>query len=393
MKKTLKKVDVKNKIVLLRCDYNVPIRNGIIQDLNRVKASLKTLQYLQEQGAKIIIFAHLGRIKTKEDCEKNSLKVVSEALAKLVNKDVVFSPTTRGEELESKIKNLQNGDILMVENTRHEDLNGNKESKNDSELGKYWASLGDVFVNDSFGTVHRDHASNNGIAQNIAVSCVGFLVEKELKMLSRAVNNPARPFVAIVGGAKVSDKIGVIENMLTKADKIIIGGGMAYTFLKAQGRSVGKSLLEADQVDLAKKYLASNGDQIFLPLDNSCSQEFANHKPEVFEQIPDDYMGLDIGPKTIALFKEVLQGAKTVVWNGPMGVFELPNFAHGTNQLCEIISQLKDCYTIIGGGDSASAAFQLGYGNKFSHISTGGGASLTYMEGKPLVGLKDTQDE
>ena len=393
MKKTLKNTNVENKVVLLRCDYNVPIKDGVIQDLNRINASLETINYLLDKKAKVIVFSHLGRIKTKEDCQKNSLAIVAKALSKLLNKEVVFAPKTRGKELEDKIQHLNYGEVLLVENTRHEDVDGKKESKNDPELGKYWASLGEVFVNDSFGMVHRNHASNNGIAANIKTSCVGFLVEKELVMLGKGVDNPKRPFVAIVGGAKVSDKIGVIENMLKKADRIIIGGGMAYTFLKAKGLEVGKSLLEEEQIGLAKKYLDNNAEQIFLPIDHSCSKEFANNEPEIFDHIPHDYMSLDIGPKTIEVFKEVLKDAKTVVWNGPMGVFELKNFAKGTNAICEIISNLKDCYTIIGGGDSASAAFQLGYGDKFSHISTGGGASLTYMEGKELIGLKAIQDE
>lgn len=393
MKKNLQQVDVKNKKVLIRCDYNVPIKNQVIQDNNRIIQSLKTIKYLIENNAKIIIFSHLGRIKSQEDCLKNSLQPIALELEKLLGQKVIFSSQTRGEELENKINNLQNGEILLVENTRFEDLSGQKESKNDSQLGSYWASLGDIFVNDAFGMTHRAHASNDGIASHIKDSCVGFLIEKELKMLSKALINPKKPIIAIIGGAKISDKIGVIKNMLTKADKIIIGGGMAYTFLKAKNLPIGKSLLEEEKIDLAKNYLLNNQEKIILPIDHSCNKKFNNDQPQIFDAIPDDYMGLDIGPKSIALFQKHLQNAKTIIWNGPMGVFELSNYAKGTNEICKLLASLDDTYTIIGGGDSAAAAISLGYKDDFSHISTGGGASLVYMEGKELVGIKAIDEQ
>ena len=287
----------------------------------------------------------------------------------------------------------------MLENNRFEDVDGKKESKNDPELGKYWASLGDVFVNDAFGTAHRAHASNVGISSNIAVSVAGFLMSKEIEFIGGAVDSPARPFVAILGGAKVSDKIGVIENLLDKADKVIIGGGMMFTFLKAQGKNVGSSLLEADKVELAKSLLdkaAAKGVELLLPVDTIVAQEFKNDtafKTVSVDAVEDGWMGLDIGEASIKLFSDKLEGAKTVVWNGPMGVFEMPNFAKGTIGVCEAIANLKDAKTIIGGGDSAAAAIQLGYADKFSHISTGGGASLEYLEGKELPGVVAISDK
>lgn len=298
---------------------------------------------------------------------------------------VEFCPVTRGKELEDMVEALEPGNILLVQNTRYE----KGESKNDPELGKYWASLGDVFVEDAFGSVHRAHASTVGIPENIAENGLGFLVEKEVDMLGKAVDDPVRPFVAILGGAKVSDKIAVIENMLDKADKVIVGGGMAYTFEKALGHEVGNSLLEEDKIELAKSILEKGKDKLVLPVDTVAADKFANDANTMIveENIPDGWMGLDIGPKSIELFKDTLQGAKTVVWNGPMGVFEMPNFAKGTLAVCEAISELPGATTVIGGGDSAAAAIQLGFEDKFSHISTGGGASLEYMEGKTLPGI------
>ena len=281
----------------------------------------------------------------------------------------------------------------MFENTRFEDLDGKKESKNDADLGKYWASLGDIFVNDAFGTAHRAHASNVGIAQNIGAgnSAVGFLVEKELKFIGEAVDSPKRPLVAILGGAKVSDKIGVIENLLVKADKILIGGAMMFTFLKAQGKATGTSLVEDDKLDLAKELLAKANGKLILPVDTVVAEEFKNdaeHSTVDVDNIPANKMGLDIGEKTVKLFEGYIKEAKTVVWNGPMGVFEMPNFAKGTIGVCEAIANLKDAVTIIGGGDSAAAAISLGYADKFTHISTGGGASLEFLEGKVLPGVE-----
>lgn len=322
------------------------------------------------------------------------MKPVSERLSELLGKEVKFVAETRGEELEKAVDSLADGEVLMFENTRFEDVDGKKESKNDPELGKYWASLGDVFVNDAFGTAHRAHASNVGIASNVE-SAAGFLVEKEINFIGGAVDEPKRPFVAILGGAKVSDKIGVIENLIAKADKVLIGGGMTYTFYKALGNDIGTSLLEDDKVSLAKELIEKAGDKLVLPVDSVVAPEFSNDAPTevVGENIPEGQMGLDIGPKTIELFEKELKGAKTVVWNGPMGVFEMENFAKGTASVCEILAKLDDATTIIGGGDSATAAQQLGFEDDFSHISTGGGASLEYLEGKELPGIAAISDK
>lgn len=388
-KKIVTDLDVAGKKVLVRADFNVPMKDGEITNDDRIVQALPTIKHLIEEGAKVILFSHLGRVKVEEDKAGKSLQPVADRLAKLLAKDVQFVPETRGEKLENAIDALENGQVLMFENTRFEDIDGSKESKNDPELGKYWASLGDLFVNDAFGTAHRAHASNVGIASNIE-SAAGFLMEKEIKFIGDSVDQPVRPFVAILGGAKVSDKIGVIENLLEKADKVIIGGGMAFTFFKAQGKEIGSSLLEADKVDLAKDLLARADGKIILPIDSVVNTEFANEgdvKVVSVDEHPEGYMGLDIGPETIKLYEEELKGAKTVVWNGPMGVFEMENFAKGTIGVCEAIANLSDATTIIGGGDSAAAAMQLGFAEKFSHISTGGGASLEYLEGKELPGL------
>ena len=393
-KKSVKDLDLKGKKVLVRADFNVPMKDGEITNDNRIQAALPTLEYILNEGGKVIVFSHLGRIKTEEDKAKNSLKPVSKRLSELLGKEVTFVPETRGEELEKAVEELKDGEILMFENTRFEDLDGKKESGNDPELGKYWASLGDLFVNDAFGTAHRAHASNVGIASNVE-SAAGFLVQKEIDFIGGAVDNPERPFVAILGGAKVSDKIGVIENLLEKADKVLIGGGMAYTFFKSQGKEIGTSLLEEDKVDLAGSLLEKAGDKLVLPVDTVVASEFDNDSPsEVVEgDIPADKMGLDIGPKTIELFKEALKDAKTVVWNGPMGVFEMPNFAKGTEELSRILANLEGATTIVGGGDSATAVQELGFEDDFSHISTGGGASLEYLEGKELPGIASISDK
>ncbi|RRD40642.1 phosphoglycerate kinase [Leptotrichia sp. OH3620_COT-345] len=392
-KKTLKDLDVKGKKVLVRVDFNVPIKEGVITDDNRIKAALPTLNYILDNGGKVIAFSHLGRVKAEEDKAKTTLAPVAKRLEEVLGKIVKFVPETRGEALETAINELKDGEILMFENTRYEDLDGKKESKNDAELGKYWASLGDVFVNDAFGTAHRAHASNVGISSNIAESAAGFLMQKEIEFIGGAVDNPVRPFVAILGGAKVSDKIGVIENLLDKADKVIIGGGMMFTFLKALGKNTGASLLEEDKVELAKSLIEKakeKGVELVLPIDTVVAKEFKNDtefKTVSVDNIEDGWMGLDIGVESIKLFEDKLRGAKTVVWNGPMGVFEMSNFAKGTIGVCEAIAELKEAKTIIGGGDSAAAAIQLGYAEKFSHISTGGGASLEYLEGKELPGV------
>ncbi|EHC6486489.1 phosphoglycerate kinase [Listeria monocytogenes] len=394
-KKVVTDLDLKDKKVLVRVDFNVPMKDGKITNDNRIVAALPTIEYILEQNGKAILFSHLGKVKTEEDKEGKSLRPVAARLSELLEKEVKFVPTTRGPELEAAIADLKDGEVLLFENTRFEDIDGKKESKNDPELGKYWASLGDVFVNDAFGTAHRAHASNVGIASNLE-SAAGFLMEKEIKFIGGVVDNPARPLVAILGGAKVSDKIGVIENLLTKADKVLVGGGMTFTFMAAQGQEIGKSLLEADKVELAKGLLEKAGDKLVLPVDAVVSKEFSNDAPfhtVSADSIPADEMGLDIGQATIDLFTKELQGAKTVVWNGPMGVFELSNFAKGTIGVCEAIANLTDATTIIGGGDSAAAAMDLGFADKFTHISTGGGASLEYLEGKELPGVASISDK
>jgi len=393
-KKTIKDIEVSGKKVLVRVDFNVPIKEDVIKDDNRIKAALPTLKYLLEKGAKVIAFSHLGRVKVEEDKASKTLAPVAKRLEELLGKSVKFVPSTRGAELEKAVSELSNGEILMFENTRYEDVEGKKESKNDPELGKYWASLGEVFVNDAFGTAHRAHASNVGISQNLkGHTAVGFLMEKEIEFLGGAVENPKKPYVAILGGAKVSDKIAVIENLIEKADKILIGGGMMFTFLKAKGLSVGNSLLEEDKIELAKELMQkadAKGVKLILPIDTVVAKEFNNdaaHKSVSVEEIEDGYMGLDIAEKTVKLFTNELAGAKTVVWNGPMGVFEMSNYAKGTIGVCEAIANLENAITVIGGGDSAAAAIELGYSEKFSHISTGGGASLEFLEGKVLPGV------
>jgi len=393
-KKTIEDLQVTGKKVLVRVDFNVPVSDGVITDDNRIVQALPTIQYLIDENAKVILFSHLGRVKTEEDLKKNSLKVVADRLQELLKKPVKFIPKTRGEVLESAIKAMNDGDVLMVENTRFEDLDGKKESKNDPELGAYWASLGDVFVNDAFGTAHRAHASNVGIA-SLKEAAAGFLMEKELRYIGETVEHPERPFVAILGGAKVSDKIGVIENLLKKADKILIGGGMAYTFMKALGNNIGTSIFEEDKLDLAKSLLEKANGKIILPVDVVVTKEFkedALNRVATYKNIKEDEMGLDVGPKTIKLFKKELKGAKTVVWNGPLGVFEFEAFAKGTKAICEALANLKDARTIIGGGDSAAAAIQMGFRDEFTHISTGGGASLEFLEGKELPGVTSLDD-
>ena len=391
-KLTVKDIRLKGKKVLIRVDFNVPMNDeGVITDDNRITAAIPTIQYVINQGGRAILFSHLGRVKTEDDKAKNSLKPVQERLQALLGKPVKFIPHTRGKELEQAIAALKDGELLMFENTRFEDIDGKKESKNDPELGKYWASLGDVFVNDAFGTAHRAHASNVGIASNIKQTAAGFLLEKEIKFIGGAVDNPKRPFMAVLGGAKVSDKIEVISNLLNIADKVLIGGGMAYTFLAAQGYNVGTSLLEEDKIPLAKELLEKGKDKLVLPVDFLFTPEFKDIKPShvgPITSIKDGEMSLDIGPKTIELFSSILKDAKTVVWNGPMGVFEMENYQKGTIGVAQTLANLKDAITIVGGGDSAAAAIQFGFETQLTHISTGGGASLEYLEGKVLPGVE-----
>lgn len=392
-KLTVSDLDVKGKKVLMRVDFNVPVKNGVIGDDNRIVSALPTIKYIIENGGKAILFSHLGRIKKEEDKKELTLRPVAQRLSDLLGKPVTFVPVTRGAQLEDAVNGLNDGDVLLFENTRFEDLDGKKESGNDPELGKYWASLGDMFVNDAFGTAHRSHASNVGVATAMKAEgkkvAAGFLMEKEIKFLGEAVDDPKHPFVAILGGAKVSDKIGVIDHLLDKADKVIIGGGMTYTFYAAKGMSIGNSLVEADKIDVAKEILAKGGDKIVLPVDSVVAEKFDNDVPHkvVEGDIPDGYMALDIGPKSVAEFKDVLKDAKTVVWNGPMGVFEMSNYAKGTLEVGKFLGTLSDATTIVGGGDSTAAVKQLGVGDQLTHISTGGGASLEYLEGKELPGI------
>lgn len=389
-KKIVRDVDVNGKTVLIRVDFNVPMQDGVITDDNRIVQALPTIKDVMNRGGKLVLFSHLGRVKKEEDKAGMSLAPIAEKLAEYLEQDVQFVPFTRGPELEAAIKALQPGQVLMFENTRFEDINGKKESGNDPELGQYWASLGDVFVNDAFGTAHRAHASNVGVATYSKESAAGFLLEKEIKFIGDAVDEPKRPFVAILGGAKVGSKIGVITNLLKKADTILIVGGMSYNFLKVQGYEIGTSLCEEDLLPLAKELLEQAQGKLVLPLDIRVTKEFSNDAPSRladYNDIKADEMGLDIGPKTLAKYKEILADAKTVVWNGPAGVFEFPNFAQGTIGICEILAKLENAVTVIGGGDSAAAAIQLGYEQDFTHISTGGGASLEYLEGKVLPGV------
>ena len=393
-KLTVEDLPLEGQKVLMRVDFNVPIKDGVVGDDNRIVAALPTIKYVIDHGGRAILFSHLGRVKKEEDKPGLSMRPVAERLSNLLNKPVTFVPVTEGKQLEDAIDNMKNGDVLLVQNTRYEDVKDGeyvkRESGNDPELGKYWASLGDVFVNDAFGTAHRKHASNVGIATNKpGKAAAGYLMEKEIKFLGDAVDNPERPFVAILGGAKVSDKIGVIDNLLDKADKIIIGGGMAYTFYAAKGIKVGNSLVEKDKIDVAKQILDKAGDKLVLPIDNVVADKFNNDADtKVVEgDIDDGWMALDIGPKSVEEFENVLKDAKTVVWNGPMGVFEMPNFAKGTLEIGKFLGTLTDATTIVGGGDSTAAVKELGVADKLTHISTGGGASLTYLEGKTLPGI------
>ena len=378
--KTIRDFDLNNKKVIIRVDFNVPMKDGVITDDTRIKESLKTINYAISNNAKVILMSHLGRIKEESDKVKNTLKPVSIRLSELLNKKVIFIPNTRGSELENAINNLQNGDVLLMENTRFEDLPDKKESKNDPELGKYWASLGDIYINDAFGTAHRAHASNVGIASHLK-SGIGFLIEKELDNLLPAINNPDRPFTVILGGSKVSDKIGIIENLVMKADYILIGGGMAFTFLKAGGVEIGDSLLDEDSIDFCKKMLKEHKDKLILPID-----VVTNLKECFITDITKEEKGLDIGPKTVKLFKQYLDNSKTIIWNGPVGMFESDKYSNGTKGICKILKNI-DAVKIAGGGDTASAVKNFGYEQAFTHISTGGGASLELLEGKELPGI------
>ena len=394
MKKTIRDYDLNNKKVIIRCDFNVPMKDGKIIDDNRIKESLETIKYAIDNNAKVILMSHLGRVKTEEDKKDKSLKAVSDRLSELLKRSVTFINVTRGEKLELAINNMKPQDVLLIENTRYEDVEGKKESGNDLELGKYWASLGDIFINDAFGTCHRAHASNVGIASHLP-SGIGFLVEKELNVLGNTLENPKRPFAVILGGSKVNDKIKVIENLVTKADYILIGGGMAFTFLKAKDIEIGKSILDEENISFCKEIMSKYPDKIILPIDTVCSKkidEDSSFQDKFITDLKTDDIGLDIGFNTVKLFCEYLIECKTVIWNGPVGMCEIKNYQEGTRKLCEFLSKL-DSSVIIGGGDTAAAVISLGFKDSFTHISTGGGASLELMEGKILPGVDIINDK
>ena len=387
MKKTIKDYELSGKKVIIRCDFNVPIENGVIKDESRIIKSLKTIKYALRKGAKVILMSHLGRIKSEEDKEKYTLKPVALNLEKHLKRKVTFINETRGKNLEEAVKNMKNKDIILIENTRFEDLERKKESNNDKNLGKYWASLGDIFINDAFGTIHREHASNVGIATNLP-NGIGFLVEEEIKKLNKLINKPKKPYIIVLGGAKVSDKIGVIENLIKKADYILISGGMSFTFLKAAGFNIGDSILEKEKIPFCTKMLEKYPDKIILPIDVITAKELkANVKThERFINEIEDEMGLDIGSKTVKLFKQYLNDAKTIFLNGPAGCFEIKEFSKGTKEILKIIAESK-AYTVVGGGDSIRAVKEFKVEDKISHISTGGGASLAYLEEIKLKAL------
>ncbi|MDQ0220042.1 phosphoglycerate kinase [Peribacillus cavernae] len=392
-KKSIKDIDVKGKRVFCRVDFNVPMENGNVTDDTRIRAALPTIQYLSEQGAKVILASHLGRPKGQV-VEELRLTPVTKRLSELLNKNVAKSNEAYGDIAKAEIEKLDNGDVLLLENVRFYP----GEEKNDPELAKSFAELADVYVNDAFGAAHRAHASTEGIAKHLP-SVSGFLMEKELDVLGKALSDPERPFTAIIGGAKVKDKIGVIDNLLEKVDNLIIGGGLAYTFVKAKGYEIGKSLLEEDKIDLANSFIKKaeeKGVKLYMPVDVVVADDFskdANTKEVAIDSIPVDWEALDIGPKTRDIYADVIKSSKLVIWNGPMGVFEIDKFAGGTKEVAEALGEADDTYSIIGGGDSAAAVEKFDLADKMSHISTGGGASLEFMEGKQLPGVVALNDK
>lgn len=392
-KKTIDDIQVKGLRVLVRCDFNVPIQDGKITDETRIIGALPTINKLISEGAKVILCSHMGKPKGEPKPEL-SLAPVAESLSKHLGKKVVFAADDNvvGDNAKKAVADMKDGDVVLLENTRYRA----EETKNIDTFSEELASLADVFVNDAFGTAHRAHCSNVGVTKYLKTAVSGYLIDKEIKFLGNAVNNPVRPLVAVLGGSKVSSKISVINNLLEKVDTLIIGGGMAYTFMKAKGLNVGESLLEEDYIDYAKEMMEkaeNKGIKLLIPVDTVVAQEFSNDAASKVSEngIEDGWMGLDIGPKTVKMFSDALRSAKTVVWNGPMGVFEMPNFAKGTNAIAEVLAEL-DATTIIGGGDSVAAVNQAGLGDKMSHISTGGGASLEFLEGKELPGIAALND-
>ena len=395
-KKTIEDINVAGKKVLVRCDFNVPLQDGVITDENRLVGALPTIKYLIAQGAKVILCSHLGKPKGEPKPEL-SLAPVAKRLSEMLGQEVVFAADDNvvGENAKSAVANMKDGDVVLLQNTRYR----KEETKNEENYSKELASLADVFVNDAFGTAHRAHCSTVGAGQFLQERACGYLIQKELKFLGEAVSNPVRPFTAILGGSKVSDKIAVINQLLEKVDNLIIGGGMAYTFLKAQGYEIGNSLLEADKVDYAKEMLAKaeeKGVKLYLPVDSKAANKFAADAEVLVtedQNIPEGYLGLDIGPKSVEKFVDVVKNSKTIVWNGPMGVFEFEAFAGGTLAIAKAMADLEDATTVIGGGDSAAAVNQLGFGDKMTHVSTGGGASLEFLEGKELPGIVALDDK
>lgn len=388
-KKTIEDINVCGKKVLVRCDFNVPLKDGVITDENRLNGAMPTIKYLVDNGAKVILCSHLGKPKGEAKPEL-SLAPVAKRLSEMLGKEVIFAADENvvGENAKAAVAKMENGDVVLLENTRYR----KEETKNEENFSKELASLAEIFVNDAFGTAHRAHCSTVGAGEFLAERACGYLIQKELKFLGEAVANPVRPFTAILGGAKVSDKIAVINELLEKVDNLIIGGGMAYTFLKAQGYEIGTSLVEEDKVEYAKEMMEkakAKGVKLLLPIDNAVADKFADVKPVITEDanIPAGYMGLDIGPKTIEEYVNTVKASKTIVWNGPMGVFEFENFAKGTLAVAKAMADLENATTVIGGGDSAAAVNQLGFGDKMTHVSTGGGASLEFLEGKELPGI------
>lgn len=392
-KKSIRDIDVKGKRVFCRVDFNVPMKNGEVTDDARIRAAVPTIKLLADQGAKVILASHLGRPKG-EVVEELRLDPVAKRLSDLLHKEVQKTDAVYGDEPEKAVENMEDGGIILLENVRFEA----GEEKNDGGLSKQFASLADVFVNDAFGAAHRAHASTAGVAEHIP-AVAGLLMEKELDVLGKAMESPERPFTAIIGGAKVKDKIGVIDNLLDKVDNLVIGGGLAYTFVKAKGFEVGKSLLEEDKIDLAKQFMEKaekNGVKLYLPEDVTVADDFGEHantKIVAIDDIPSDWEALDIGPRTIETFKNVVRDSKLVIWNGPMGVFELEKFALGTRGVAEALAEAEGTYTVIGGGDSAAAVEKFGYADKMDHMSTGGGASLEFIEGKELPGVTALNDK
>ncbi|MDB8805325.1 MULTISPECIES: phosphoglycerate kinase [unclassified Romboutsia] len=388
-KKTIEDINVCGKKVLVRCDFNVPLKDGVITDENRLNGALPTIKYLIENGAKVILCSHLGKPKGEAKPEL-SLAPVATRLSEMLGKEVVFAADDNvvGENAKAAVEKMENGDVVLLQNTRYR----KEETKNEENFSKELASLAEIFVNDAFGTAHRAHCSTVGAGEFLQERACGYLIQKELKFLGEAVETPVRPFTAILGGAKVSDKIAVIEQLLEKVDNLIIGGGMAYTFLKAQGYEIGTSLVEEEKVDYAREMMKKaeeKGVKLLLPIDNAVADKFADVEPVITEDanIPAGFMGLDIGPKTIELYVNTVKNSKTIVWNGPMGVFEFENFNKGTLAVAKAMADLTDATTVIGGGDSAAAVNQLGFGDKMTHVSTGGGASLEFLEGKELPGI------